>query len=63
MERKIFVLWLTASANMDKAKGDDHKYYLGQTVALVDAYAAVRDLTFIQANRELMNLAIEESRK
>jgi len=54
-ERQIFVLWLSASAEMNRTHDSRHAYFLGKVTGLVDAYAAIRGLTFVEASRELMN--------
>lgn len=60
-ERRIFVLWLAASAEMGRSSDSRHNYFLGKVTGLVEAYAEIRDLTFVQASRELMNLRDRES--
>jgi hypothetical protein len=61
IERRIFVLWLTAAYEMDRSSDSRHNYFLGKATALTEAYAEVRGITFVQASRELMNERANES--
>lgn len=55
MERKIYLLWLNASQNMNAVSGAKFHYWEGQCVAYTEALAALNGCTFIEANRALMN--------
>lgn len=54
-DRRIFLLWLEATAEMNRTSDSRHTYFLGKVTGLVDAYAAIRGLTFVEASRELLN--------
>jgi hypothetical protein len=55
-ERLLFVLWLASTEEMEKASGLNHQYYLGKTVAYVEAYSLLKGIMFVEASRELMNM-------
>lgn len=61
MERKLLNLWINASQNMAATSGSEHQYWLGQVTALTEAMAALHNCTFVEANRELMNMYNKES--
>lgn len=60
-ERRIFVLWLQATDDMNRSSDSRHVYFLGKATALTEAYAEIRGLTFVQASRELIDMRDNES--
>lgn len=60
MEHKIYLLWLNAVQNMLVTSGSKYAYWEGQNVALTEAMAILKDCTFIEANRLLMNMYGED---
>lgn len=55
VERRIFVLWLAATEEMNRSSDSRHNYFLGKATALTEAYAEVTGTTFVEASRALMN--------
>jgi hypothetical protein len=55
VERRIFVLWLAATEEMNRSSDSRYSYFLGKATALTEAYAEVTGTTFVKASRALMN--------
>ena len=58
-ERFVFIRWLDASEKMNSASGKEHEYWLGKVTGYCEILADMKGITFIEANRLLMNMREE----
>jgi hypothetical protein len=52
----LFTQWLHASEKMAQTSSNDQQYWLGKVVGYCEAMAHVKDVTFVEASRILMDM-------
>ena len=61
IERFLFTEWLNASEQMNKASGKEHEYWLGKVTGYCEVMAQIKNVTFVEASRILMDMRVEDA--